>query len=243
LIPTSTSIPPTTMSATIVSEDDVYDKTLISRFVEKNEESAFIELMERHDLKVRNLCSRLLRNHADVEEITQDTFLRVYRGLKKFRGDSSFATWIYQISVNLSRNRYWYHFRRRVHDSFSLQTPLMEEEDRATIQDVLSDNQMDAGQTLVVKEFQSLVDECMEKLRSDERFILSLHSISHHSYKEIADTLGIKIGTVKSRIFRARLNLRLLMEEASAESLDEAMVQTSLSSRRPINLKIHAAVG
>src|SRR5471032_3103715 len=90
------------------------DSQLVSRF-NAGEESAFVEIMNRHKARIFAAAMALLRNHADAEEITQDTFVRAHRGFSKFRGDSSVATWLHRIAVNLARNRYWYFFRRRRH--------------------------------------------------------------------------------------------------------------------------------
>src|SRR5450759_2102090 len=103
--------------------DAAIDDALVRRFAE-GDEVAFVEIMERYRGKIFNVTLGLLRNHADAEEITQDTFIRAHRGLANFRGDSSFATWLYRIAVNLSRNRYWYFFRRRRQESLSLDCAL-----------------------------------------------------------------------------------------------------------------------
>src|SRR3954462_1852028 len=102
------------------------DTELVRRFNE-GDESAFIEIMNRYQRKIFTIVLGLLRNRADAEEITQDTFIRAHRGLGRFRGDSSLATWLHRIAVNLARNRYWYFFRRRRHATLSLDCPLGED--------------------------------------------------------------------------------------------------------------------
>src|ERR1051326_2028008 len=102
------------------------DTELVRRFNE-GEETAFIEIMNRYQRKIFTIVLGLLRNRADAEEITQDTFIRAHRGLGRFRGDSSLATWLHRIAVNLARNRYWYFFRRRRHATLSLDCPLSDE--------------------------------------------------------------------------------------------------------------------
>jgi len=88
------------------------DAELVRRF-NAGDDAAFIEIMNRYQRKIFTIVLGLLRNRADAEEITQDTFIRAHRGLSRFRGDSSLATWLHRIAVNLARNRYWYFFRRR----------------------------------------------------------------------------------------------------------------------------------
>ena len=84
------------------------------------EEQAFAEITTRHRERMFSVAFAMLRNNADAEEIVQDTFIRAYRGLATFRGDSSLACWLHRIAVNLARNRYWYFFRRRRHLSISI---------------------------------------------------------------------------------------------------------------------------
>ena len=195
--------------------DAAIDDALVRRFAE-GDESAFVEIMERYRGKIFTVTLGLLRNHADAEEITQDTFIRAHRGLANFRGDSSLATWLYRIAVNLARNRYWYFFRRRRQDSLSLDCALSDDS-AATFADLVADVVQDPAQETVAGEFSTLVDMCMEKLDARHREILTLRNVLNRSYEEIADTLGINVGTVKSRIARARENLRTLLAEACPE--------------------------
>src|SRR5512133_607976 len=89
-----------------------HDAELVRRF-NAGDEAAFVEIMNRYREKIFSVALALLRNRADAEEIAQDTFIRAHRGLSRFRGDSSLATWLHRIAVNLARNRYWYFFRHR----------------------------------------------------------------------------------------------------------------------------------
>jgi RNA polymerase sigma-70 factor (ECF subfamily) len=176
-------------------------------------EHAFVEIMTRYRAKIFSTTFALLRNYADAEEVTQDTFIRAHRGLAGFRGDSSLATWLHRIAVNLSRNRYWYFFRRRRHDSLSLDYTL-NPDSPATLGDLLAADDADPAQESVAREFASLVDLCMENLAAPHREILTLRNCFHRSYDEIGRLLQINVGTVKSRIARARLALRDLVGKA-----------------------------
>ena len=188
------------------------DQVLVHRFKAKDE-TAFIEIMDRHRRKIFAVSLGLLRNHADAEEITQDTFIRAYRGLARFRGDSSLATWLYRIAVNLARNRYWYFFRRRRQDTYSLDYALDDVGTRS-LSALLAGGGQDPAENTVAAEFTRLVDACLERLAPRPREILHLRIVLDRSYREIAETLEIKKGTVKSRIARARGQLRALMSEA-----------------------------
>ncbi|MDB6127268.1 MAG: polymerase, sigma-24 subunit, subfamily [Verrucomicrobia bacterium] len=202
----------------VITSAAAIDNELVRRFLNKDE-AAFVEIMTRHRGKIFSVVVNLLRNHADAEEITQDTFVRAYHGLPRFRGDSSFATWLYRIAVNLARNRYWYFFRRRRQDSLSLDSALSENS-ASSFADLVADTGLDPAQETITKEFSTLVDRCMANLEEGHRQILTLRTVLNQSYEEIAQAMGLKIGTVKSRIARARENLRALMVETCPEFAD-----------------------
>ena len=206
-----------TATATV---EAAYDAELVRRF-NGGDESAFVEIMSRYREKTFAITRGLLRNHADAEEITQDTFVRAHRGLARFRGDSSLATWLHRIAVNLARNRYWYYFRRRQHATLSLDCPLSDDS-AATFTDLVAAEDPDPARAAATGEFSSLIHACMERLPPPHREILTLRNILHRSYEEIATSLGVTVGTVKSRIARARENVRTLLTEMCPEFAPEA---------------------
>jgi RNA polymerase sigma-70 factor (ECF subfamily) len=198
-----------------MNTEALYDAGLVRRF-NGGDESAFGEIMTRHKTRIFAAAMALLRNHADAEEITQDTFVRAHRGLSRFRGDSSVATWLHRIAVNLARNRYWYFFRRRRHATLSLDAALGDEGD-STFSDLLSTRDPDPAQESSRTEFVDAVEACMEKLEPSHRKILTMRSVLDQSYEEIAADLRINVGTVKSRIARARERLRNKLAEDCPE--------------------------
>jgi RNA polymerase sigma-70 factor (ECF subfamily) len=191
------------------------DASLVRRFL-AGDESAFTEIVNRYRGRIYGLTLNLLRNASDAEEITQDAFIRAYRGLGRFRGDSSLSTWLYRIALNLARNRYWYFFRRRRHNWVSLERPLGDDS-QATFADMVAAQDHDPAQETVASEFSALVAACMERLDHKHREILTMRNVLDLSYEQIAQSLGINVGTVKSRIARARENLRTLLTEANPE--------------------------
>lgn len=199
----------------------MFDRELVARF-NRGDAAAFDEIVTRYRDKIQAHALRCLRNHGDAEEITQDTFIRAHRGLANFRGDSSLATWLHRIALNLARNRYWYFFRRRRHLALSLDCPL-NEESSGTFSDVVASEEADPAREASVNEFVVLVSACMQQLESSHREILTLRTQLHHSYEEIANTLGINVGTVKSRIARARGSLRGLLADACPEFSTETL--------------------
>jgi RNA polymerase sigma-70 factor (ECF subfamily) len=174
--------------------------------------AAFNELVALYQSRIFAKVLCILRNRQDAEEITQDTFIRAQRGLSAFRGTASFSTWLYQIATNLARNRYWYWWRRRRDASLSLDCPIGEDGDM-TLVDVLPDEELTPVELTINNEFVNRVSECMDGLKEAHREILVMRNIKNMAYEDIAEELGLSIGTVKSRIARAREALRELMGE------------------------------
>jgi RNA polymerase sigma-70 factor, ECF subfamily len=197
-----------------LTPETAVDDTLVSRFG-AGDERAFVEIIERHRATISGAIHRLLRNHADTEEITQDTFIRAHRALATFRGDSSLATWLHRIAINLARNRYWFYFRRRRQDSLSLDFAFTDSS--GTFSDLIADEAHDPAREAVVGEFTALIERCMARLQKHQSEILTLRNVGNHSYEEIAKMIGTNVGTVKSRIARARESLRALLAETCPE--------------------------
>jgi RNA polymerase sigma-70 factor (ECF subfamily) len=207
-----------------------HDAELVRRF-NAGDEAAFVEIMTRYREKIFSVALALLRNRADAEEIAQDTFIRAHRGLSRFRGDSSLATWLHRIAVNLARNRYWYFFRRRRQDTLSIDKPVMEGSTQS-FAEVLSDGVSDPRKETMHSEFSGLVAAAMERLDRSHREILSMRGTLDLSYEEIAAILGMNVGTVKSRIARAREKLRALLMQAAPEFGREAELADFFESTR-----------
>ena len=193
------------------AQEVAFDQDLVARF-KSGDATAFDTMVERYWGRIYSMVNQLLRNPQDAEEVTQDAFIRAHRGLGNFRGDSSFSTWLYQIATNLARNRYWYWWRRRRDQSISFDAPLGGDTDM-TLADVIPAEVETPDDITVTQEFVSNIGRGMEKLGRKHREILILRNVKNLSYEEIAAILGISIGTVKSRIARARESLRSKMGE------------------------------
>ena len=223
--------PDGTARATTSRQEALHDAGLVRRF-NAGDESAFVEIMGRHRERVFSVALALLRNRADAEEIMQDTFIRAHRALPRFRGDSSLATWLHRIALNLARNRYWYFFRRRRHLTVSLDSTFSDDS-HATFADLVATDAAGPVRAAVSGEFSSLVALCMGQLGVRQREILTLRNSLNHSYGEIARELGISAGTVKSRIARARGNLRVLLAKACPEFGPDARPEAWFDASRP----------
>lgn len=189
-----------------------HDATLVQRF-NGGDTDAFTEIVTRHKAKMVAIAYSRLRNHDDAEEVAQDTFIRAHRALANFRGDSSLATWLHRITVNLALNRYWYFFRRCRHLSLSVDRPLGDDT-AATLSDVLPSDEAGPVREAMTQELTDLITDCMDRLDAGHWEILRLRTVLNQSYEQIAVTLQLNVGTVKSRIARARHNLQLLMMKA-----------------------------
>lgn len=191
------------------SETATADNLLIER-VKNGDTAAYGDMVARYWDRIFARVHQLLKNKQDAEEVTQDAFIRAQRGLENFRGDASFSTWLYQIATNLAHNRYWYWSRRKRDQSISLDMPVVPDSD-LTLENVMPSEAENPAEATVTQEFVNRVAECMHSLGDKHKEVLILRNVRNLSYDEIADQLGISVGTVKSRIARARENLRELM--------------------------------
>ena len=189
------------------TENISIDKVLVNR-IKSGDASAFDEMVSRYWDRIFARVMQLLKNRQDAEEVTQDAFVRAHRGLEKFRGDSSFSTWLFQIATNLAHNKYWYWWRRKRDASISFDQNISDE-GAATLIDIIPAEGRDPYDELLSREFVDRVGECMPLLSIKHKEILTLRIANDLSYDEIADKLNISIGTVKSRIARARNSLRI----------------------------------
>jgi RNA polymerase sigma-70 factor (ECF subfamily) len=193
------------------AQEVAIDRLLVDRF-KQGDPSAFDEMVSRYWDRIYAMVNQLLRNSQDAEEVTQDAFIRAHRGLVNFRGESAFSTWLYQIATNLARNRYWYWWRRKRDHTVSFDQPVSADNE-TTLAELIPAELETPGDATVTQEFVSRIGESMEKLSPKHREILILRNVKNLSYEEIAVILGISVGTVKSRIARARESLRARLGE------------------------------
>jgi len=172
------------------------------------DQAAFEEIVARHRARVYAMTYRWLRNHQDAEEVTQDAFIQALLRLATFRGDAAFSTWLMQIAVNLAHSRFWYWSRRKRHETVSFDTPL-DGESGTTLGEVIAGENDPPYAQIETGDLLERVGAGMAHLSPNHREVLTLRTLQDVSYKGIAQMLGISIGTVKSRILRAREDLRV----------------------------------
>ncbi len=180
-----------------MTERDV-DAELVAR-VQKGDKRAFDLLVIKYQRKIMRLLSRMIRDPAEVEDVAQEAFIKAYRALPQFRGDSAFYTWLYRIAVNTARN--WQAAQaRRPTSPDTVQT-----EDGETFSQIdnLSDISTPESQ-LASRQIVETVNAAMQALPEELRTAIVLREIEGMSYEDIAQAMDCPIGTVRSRIFRAR---------------------------------------
>jgi RNA polymerase sigma-70 factor (ECF subfamily) len=184
------------------------DSDLIARIVSGDTE-VFGALMDRHADKAFQIAYGILGNRHDAEEVTQDAFIRIFKALPNFRGDAEFSTWMYRIVVNQARNRYRWNQRRGAGKNISIyDSPRAGENDGSLQYDVPDRNDATPDRQLIYQEWEGEIAREMENLPEAHREALILRNVKRFSYDQISDVLDCKVGTVKSRLARAREELR-----------------------------------
>jgi RNA polymerase sigma-70 factor (ECF subfamily) len=198
-------------------EQPEFDDAFLAR-LRRREERAFNELVLRFEGQVHRLVWRMLQNEAESEDMTQEVFVQVFRSLDAFRGDSKLSTWIYRIAVNLTKNRNKYLGRRHQkshHDIDDVEPSVAHNRAQGfTSGEVSRPDQAVQGQ-----ETERVVRECLAELDEDFREILVLRDVEGLSYDEVGSITELGEGTVKSRLHRARAELRRLVEARLGEKL------------------------
>ncbi len=186
------------------------DGELIRLFLSGSEQ-AFNRLVLANQQKAYNLAYRFLGNHEDASEVAQDAFLQVYRNLHRFRGSSSFQTWLYKIILNLARNRYRKMKRRKEDQKVSLDSPVSHDDGESQWE--IPDDSLGPLRSIRSREIQERIEESLEKISFEYRQVVVLRHIEGLSYAEISAILNCAEGTIKSRLHRAREELREYLKE------------------------------
>jgi RNA polymerase sigma-70 factor (ECF subfamily) len=192
-------------SGTELMGDREIDQQLVER-AQRGDKKAFELLVVKYQRKLARLLSRFIRDSGEIEDVTQEAFIKAYRALPSFRGDSAFYTWLYRIGINTAKN-YLVAMGRRAPTSTEFDS-----EDAETFED--GDQLRDVNTPeaeLLSKEIAQTVNDTMQQLPEELRTAITLREIEGLSYEDIAASMNCPIGTVRSRIFRAR--------EAIAEKL------------------------
>lgn len=190
-------------------------------FVERlraRDERAFNELVQEFERRVFGLVFRMLGNREEAEDLAQEVFVQVFKAIDQFRGDSKLSTWVYRIAINLCKNRNKYLQRRHAHqqddiEAFGDRAPM------SSAKGTTSGSIARPDDMLVGLQVERVVQQAIQELEEDFRDVLILRDVEDMSYEEIGEITGLPSGTVKSRIHRARGQLRAAIESKLGEKI------------------------
>lgn len=193
-------------SAVKVKQDDTYinndeDIALITSF-SKGDRASFDRLVLKYQDRIVNLCVRTIGNYAEGEDAAQETFMKVYKNLNKFKGEALFTTWLYRIAVNTSKNYRSSWWNRLKRTAVNLDAPIETEEGERTYE--IGDTSLSPVKDLERLQIADNVKMALDTLPEKHKELIILRDIEGLSYEEIENILGISMGTVKSRLSRAR---------------------------------------
>jgi RNA polymerase sigma-70 factor (ECF subfamily) len=180
-----------------MSERDA-DWQLVER-VQRGDKQAFDLLVAKYQRKLFRLLSRLIRDSAEIEDVAQEAFIKAYRALPNFRGESAFYTWLYRIAINTAKNALASRQRNPVDFELDRHDPDESPELQARMKDTATPEAM-----AMTEEIRATVNAAIAALPEDLRTAIVLRELEGLSYEEIAETMDCPVGTVRSRIFRAR---------------------------------------
>lgn len=179
-----------------MSEQNI-DQELVER-VQKGDKNAFNLLVTKYQNKVANLVSRYVSNNSDVPDIVQEAFIKAYRALPNFRGDSAFYTWLYRIAVNCAKNHSVALGRKPPSNDVDIEDAEFYDGGEALRESASPEK------VLLTEEIKTVIFKTIEQLPEDLRIAINFREVEGLSYEEIATIMDCPVGTVRSRIFRAR---------------------------------------
>ncbi len=179
---------------------DASDLSLVRR-VQRGDKGAFDALVLKYQHKLVKLVMRYVRNPAEAEDIAQEAFIKAYRALPQFRGESAFYTWLYRIAINTAKNAVVSRDRSPI--EYNIDRNSTDGEESYDMQGRMRDSETPEGLVLT-DEIRSTVNGAIEALPEDLRTAIVLRELEGLSYEEIAEAMACPVGTVRSRIFRAR---------------------------------------
>jgi len=177
--------------------DNIADKEIIER-VKNGDKKAYDLLVLKYQQRVINLISRFVKNYADALDISQETFIKAYKALPNFRGESAFYTWLYRIAVNTAKNHLTVQSRKITKSDYDV-AEIEQIEGNMTLTEQTTPENL-----LIKDELQETILNTIENLPEDLKSAIMLREIEGLSYEEIATVMECPVGTVRSRIFRAR---------------------------------------
>jgi RNA polymerase sigma-70 factor (ECF subfamily) len=177
------------------------------------DEKAFAEIVLHRQKKVFNIAYRMLGNWEEAKDLAQEVFISVYESIKDLKEEIKFDAWLTQITLNHCRNRWKYLKRRQYFNSDSLDDPIETED--GSVPRAIYDPSDNPEILLEKKMVQQLIQRGLLKLKEDQRELLVLRDLQGYSYEEMGETLGLPEGTIKSKLHRARMDLKEVLERST----------------------------
>ena len=194
--------------------DNVQERKLIQR-CRRGDRKAFEELVIKYQKRALNLAYRFLGNYEDAQDVTQDAFVKAFRSIKKFKEKSSFYTWLYRIVVDFCYRKFRSRAYRERRRTMSLEKPILTEE--GEISRTIPSKEETPREILIRKEIQQAIQGAIDSLGDKPRSVIILHDVEGFSYEEMAEILNCSIGTIRSRLHRAREILRDKLKNLMAD--------------------------
>jgi RNA polymerase sigma-70 factor (ECF subfamily) len=180
-----------------INHSEDLDQALVLR-VQQGDKSAFDLLVIKYQHRIMHLVNRYVKDPSEAQDVAQDTFIKAYRALADFRGESAFYTWLYRIAINTAKNYLLSRSRRHFDNEIDVQ-------DAEQVENAAQLKDMDTPDNLLMNEqIIRVIKDAIEKLPEEMRIAITLREFEGMSYEEIAEAMDCPIGTVRSRIFRAR---------------------------------------
>lgn len=183
------------------------EQKLIRR-IQNGDHEAFAELIKLHETQVYNLCLRMCGNPEDASDLSQEAFIKAWRGIRFYKFESQFSTWLYRLTTNVCID-----FLRKQKRRPTVSLTIEEEGESAELE--IADPAPSPEEQTIHMERSRAVAKAMGQLEEEFRMVLTLRIVDDLSYEEISDILNLKVGTVKSRLARARLKLKKLLEDGN----------------------------
>ena len=201
----------------MIERDDLEEAAFVER-LRARDERAFNELVRAHERRVFGLVFRMVGNCEEAEDLAQEVFVRVFEAIDQFRGDARLSTWIYRIAVNLCKNRSKYLSRRHSNKQDDIEA-LGDRSPMTAAKGTTAGSIERPDDLLVGKQVERVVQEAIDSLEPEFKEALILRDVEDLSYEEIAQITGLPDGTVKSRIHRARTQLKAAIERKLGEKI------------------------
>lgn len=198
---------PTAESEATAAKPNPEDLVLVQR-AQREDLSAYDELIRRYQERIYATVYHMTSNHEDANDLVQETFIKAYRALKSFKGDSSFYTWVYRIAVNKTIN---FLKQRKNRVQMSLNDMDFNAEHDPDLVALISEKT--PRRALNLSELNEKLNAAMQKLSEDHRMVVTLHDIQGYSHEEIGKIVGCNVGTVRSRLFYARQQLQAILSD------------------------------